>query len=372
MIDPSRRAEIEEALRGWLRVRLEAPTLDFAEPPQCLLGGNRTHVYAFRLAGAPAPYAGALVLRILRFPEAGDVRIESALHDALLAQRFPVPRVLAFGEGGEPFGAAFQILERIPGRALLHGYDDPGVTGRGLLHQQLADLRGALLAPWPERLADLHARLHGLDAERIRVALVRAGVPTDRLGLEERLRVREASLHRHGVEVLAPAFAWLRDHLPGADVPRVLCHGDFFPNQVCVAGEVLGVLDWSDACLAPAELDVGVVTAGLETLPLLPGGLAGFGGAVLGWLSRRFRRAYTRQRRLDPARLRFAEACRCVFTLASVIERRLALARVSDRAPAPNPYDRAAAVAVLLARLHAITSVRVALAGPFSGSELLP
>ena len=57
MIDPSCPHQVAAALAAWLRCTLEAPALDFAEPPRRLLGGNRTFVYAFRLARAQAPDA---------------------------------------------------------------------------------------------------------------------------------------------------------------------------------------------------------------------------------------------------------------------------------------------------------------------------
>lgn len=365
MIDPSCRARVEAALRAWLRSALEAPELDFADPPKPLLGGSRTFVYAFRLARAQAPYTGELVLRILRTPRAGNVRRESSLHDALLQQGYPVPCVLAFHEGDEPLGGAFQILERIPGRPLRHGYDDPTVTGRGLLRQQLADLRGALIAPWPERLGALHARLHALEPAPIRTALRAAGFEPEDLGLPRRIDELERRLGRHRIRALGPAFGWLREHLPAAGAPEVLCHGDLFPNQAhAVDGATRGVLDWSDACFAPPELDVGIVTAGLETLPLLPGRLQALARVALKSLSRRFRAAYLRERPIDPGRLRFAEAYRCVLTLVTLIERRLALRGAAAEDPAPNPYDRPEGEEALLARLRAITSLRVELPEP--------
>jgi aminoglycoside phosphotransferase (APT) family kinase protein len=360
VIDPSCPAQVEAALRSWLGRSLEDPELAFAEPPTRLLGGNRTFVYAFQLACAHAPYTGPLVLRVLRTPRAGDVRLEAALHDALLDQGYPVPCVLAFHEGNEPLGGPFQILERISGGPLLHGYDDPTVVGGGLLRQQLADLRGALIAPWPERLGALQARLHALDTAPIRSALRAAGFAAADLSLARRLEALEEPLELHGVRTLAPAFGWLRERLPACGQPEGLCHGDLFPNQVFgMDGTLCGVLDWSDACFGPPELDVGIVTAGLETLPLLPGPLQALGRVPLRRLSRRFLAAYGRERRIDPERLRFAEAFRCLVTLVSVVERRLARAGVVGEEPAPNPYDRPAGEAALLTRLREITSLRM-------------
>jgi aminoglycoside phosphotransferase (APT) family kinase protein len=232
------------------------------------------------------------------------------------------------------------------------------------LRQQLADLHSALIAPWPERLGALHARLHALETDPVRSSLRAAGIAPAELSLARRIESLEEPLEVHGVRALAPAFDWLRDRLPGGAEPEVLCHGDLFPNQAFAMDATLcGVLDWSDACFGPPELDVGIVTAGLETLPLLPGPLQALGRIPLRRLSRRFRAAYERERPIDPERLCFAEAFRCVLTLVSVIERRLARSGVAAEDPAPNPYDRPAGEAALLARLSELTSLRIALPG---------
>ncbi|MEN8182040.1 MAG: phosphotransferase [Myxococcota bacterium] len=360
MIDLSSLEAASAALLVQLRRSLGLPDLAFAEPPARLLGGNRSFVYGFRLRGAPSPYSGPLVLRILRTPRAGEVRREASLHDALLDADYPVPCILVWGEDAEPLGGPFQIQERVPGVPLLHGYDDPAHTGKGFLRQQLVGLRQALFSPWPERLAALHTRLHGIEVERIAARLEVSGFPRRALGLEARLERMATHLSGWGVDGLSPSLEWLADRAPVHRGPFALCHGDLFPNQVRVSGaEVAGILDWSDALFGPPELDVGIVKAGLETLPLLPGPLAGAGRAILRRLAGRFARAYQRERPLDPEALRFSEVFRCVLTLASLVERRLSLAGLLAEPPAPNPYDSPAGETALRRHLARLASLEV-------------
>jgi hypothetical protein len=92
---------------------------------------------------------------------------------------------------------------------------------------------------------------------------------------------------------------------------------------------------------------------------LLPGRLQALGRIPLRRLSRRFLAGYAREHPIDLERLHFAEAYRCVLTLVSVIERRLARAAAGDAAP--NPYDCPAGEAALTARLRDVTSLRVRL-----------
>ena len=117
MIDPERSESIAAALRDLLRAHLGRAELEFADGPARLLGGNHTFVHAFSLAGAEPPWDGPLVLRILRAHRAADeVVFETALQNALAPL---APRVLVHDVDTTPLGGAFQVMERVPGKALL-------------------------------------------------------------------------------------------------------------------------------------------------------------------------------------------------------------------------------------------------------------
>jgi Ser/Thr protein kinase RdoA (MazF antagonist) len=354
---------LQSRLAAHLRKTLGVPDLSFAETPTRLLGGNRSFVYAFRLSGVQPPFDSPLVLRVLRDPRAGNVRLEATLHEALLAQGLPVPCVLAFYEGSELLGGPFQILERLFGGPLLQGFDDSDQVSAGLLGHRLRHVCQALFAPWPEGLAAIHEHLHGLDPHAVREALEAAGFDVHAFGLEARVAELEASVSALGLDALVRGAAWLRAGLGRLPATLALCHGDLFPNQVFVKDSaVSGVLDWSDALLAPAEIDLGITKAGLETLPILAGPLTGVSRSLLRRLARRFLSGYAARRPIDPEALRFGEALRCLSGLVSIAERRLALS--CKRPTGPNPYDSAAGIRALCARLSTLTAL------PFDASVI--
>jgi aminoglycoside phosphotransferase (APT) family kinase protein len=156
---------------------------------------------------------------------------------------------------------------------------------------------------------------------------------------------------------MRPVVDWLQEHRPGG--PPSLCHGDLFGNQVFEhRGGTAGVIDWSDAFIAPGELDVGIVKAGIETIPVsLPGPLASLGERIVRRLTRRFVAAYRARRPLDPERVRYGEALRCAVCLVGVAERRLARTGRILAEPRPHPYDNPIGVERLCAHLESITWV---------------
>jgi len=338
-VDAEREREVAAALLARLRMEQGQADLSYAEPPARLHGGNHTFVYAFRLAGAGAPWDGPLVLRILRAHRNPDeVVFESALQNALAPL---APRVLMHSTRADPLGGAFQVMERIPGSALL--LDD---VGQDVQHIQvvstlLRGLRVVLFGDWPVRLAETHARVHALPTARVCEALAAVGME-ERLSLAGQLEQLAARVEKLGARGLHPALRWLRERAPGLRGPDSLCHGDLFPNQVYRAGDgELRVIDWADALLAPGSLDVGYVCAGIETIPLpIPGA-----PALQRLVTRRFREAYAALRPIDPEAFEFGEVLRALHAL---------VAHASHRAgcgPVPVPYDSPKGVRLLEARL---------------------
>jgi aminoglycoside phosphotransferase (APT) family kinase protein len=361
--DPTRTEAVARALLGYLSDALREPELDYAEPPERIVGGNNTFVYRFRLAGAPAHRSVPLILRILRSdrdPE--DGRFEAAVQNALAALGYPAPRVLFSSANPETLGGAFQVMERLPGRPLLLDGVDGDRVGAALLHDMLPNLRRALFGDWPLQLAQLQLQLHALAPQRFLAALEAQGFSRERLGLGALLDRYGAAIEEDALEGLRPGVDWLRRHQP-THLPPCICHGDMFPNQLLEEnGVVTGVIDWSEVRIAPAELDVGIVKAGIETLPLpLPGPLARSASIFPRWAVRRYLSAYEARRPLDADAVRYGEVVRCVQVLLATARRRRALSGESDREPSPDPYDHPLAAEWLSRRVRAIASVEVAI-----------
>jgi aminoglycoside phosphotransferase (APT) family kinase protein len=339
---------IEAPLLRFLRESLGEPRLDWAEPPTFIPGGADVRVYGLRLAHAAGDAAGPLVARVWRSAEGQTAAaLESAVQNALAARGYPAPRVLAASDDPVWLGVPFQVMQRAPGEALLRVGNNE--KGGGFLAQVLPDLGRLFLSDWPARLARLHARLHALDPAPILATLARDGVDPTPLGLDARLGRLRDGIEAHGLSALAPMADRLRTEASG-DGPAALCHGDFFPNQVFVDDGREVVLDWTKATLAPPELDVGIVTGGLESVPVaLPGPARAAAFAAQRWLARRFLAAYRAERPVDAARLRRFEVLRALECLSEVLVRRLETAR--GAAVGPNPFDTTLGVERLVAAL---------------------
>ena len=121
---------------------LGAPALDLAQPATPLSGGFDTSIYAIRLQNAPAAFSRPLILRVLapRGDPAARVLRERATQNAVAAQGYPAPRVLATTTDAAPLGAPFLVMERLPGTVLVDA-------------QRLGMMR-TLLAALPDGTAD--------------------------------------------------------------------------------------------------------------------------------------------------------------------------------------------------------------------------
>jgi aminoglycoside phosphotransferase (APT) family kinase protein len=264
-IDPEQSQTLVPDLRELLRAKL-GNQVGFEEAPRRLLGGNQTFVHTFRLAGTKPPWDAPLVLRILRpHRDKAEVLFESVVQNALTPL---APRVLLHDLDSTLFGGAFQIMERSPGRALLMGEIGQDTQGLGMLRAFASEFREAAFGAWPRLLAETHARLHALPLGPLVDALDAVGMG-ERLSLARRIHRIEGPAEELGLVELRPVVAWLRKTEPTLPERRVVCHGDMFPNQVFVVdGHVTQVIDWADVTLAPAEYDLGIICAGIESLPL--------------------------------------------------------------------------------------------------------
>jgi aminoglycoside phosphotransferase (APT) family kinase protein len=83
-------------------------------------------------------------------------------------------------------------------------------------------------------------------------------------------------------DVMTEAFAWLVNHQPDSESPLTVCWGDARLSNAIFddAGNIIGALDWEQACVCPAEADFAWWLAtrkqmlevnGIDADPELPG-----------------------------------------------------------------------------------------------------
>jgi aminoglycoside phosphotransferase (APT) family kinase protein len=328
---PDARADaVARALVAHLRGALAAPALDLAAPTIALRGGFDTEIFALRLRGAPAAFAGPLVLRLSR-PHHEPARVvrEAATQNAVAALGYPAPRVLLWSADPHALGAPFLLMERLPGKPLL----EARAIGMGAV------------------LADAQARLHGLDSAPLARALGPSETLDGYLDTEAR-RIARAKLD--GLDAL---LGWLRARRP-REGATAICHGDFHPQNVLVeGGRVTGVLDWPNAIVADPVFDVAATLNILSFVPVgitsMPPALRWLARVVQPLLARRYLARYRRQRPVDAASLAY-------YQVAAGL-RALVRAGESRRRGAPTGLDASPYAARLLAHAARVTGVEATL-----------
>jgi aminoglycoside phosphotransferase (APT) family kinase protein len=339
-------ADLDRGLLEYLRVRLGEPSLEFAESPTRISGGFDTQIFAFRLRRAPETYAGPLILRVLGAQDPGARALREAVTQNTVASLgYPAPRSLLSTADQSVLGGAFLIMERLPGEPL---------TKAGL---------------WSVRriLLDMQLRLHVLDADALLHALARedlasvaAGGPAlgwEAMTIDGYLARLEQRVTRGGLAGLAAAIGWLLAHRPPEPKRRVICHGDFHPQNILVSGGVAtGVIDWPNTIIADPAYDVASTKTILGVTPVevlgLPVALRWIVAAILPGMVKRYVEGYQQQRALDPTALAYHEALCCMRQLVRTAENRL-----RAQPGALNRLDASSFGEAMAARFAVITNV---------------
>ena len=270
---------------------------------------------------------------------------ESVTQNTLAALGYPVPRALAACADRAVLGAGFLVMERAPGRPLL----------------------AARRAGVGRTLAETQARLHALDPEPLLRALDDAGRAAgggfDRatVSLDGHLTALDRRIRRAGLDGFAAGMRWLLDRQPAPGTARVICHGDFHPQNLLVAdGRVSAVLDWPNMLVAPPEYDVASTLVILTRTPVavlpVPVAMRPVVAALRRVLTARYLAVYRRLRPLARGRLPYCEAAACMRGLVRVAE-----ARVAGGAAAANPLDASSYGERLAARFARVSGIPVTL-----------
>ncbi len=289
-------SEVADELLRLLRTEPGMQGVSISEPPERLMGGFETLIYAFRLSEATTHLAGPLVLRLMADPGGmRQARKEAVFQNAVAATGYPTPRVLVAGGQRTICERAFNVMERVDGHSMMEDLFAGLATG-----PEVADL-----------LAQTHADLHAVPSDRTANAIEEAGIPLRAVSLAGQLDNLQRYVADHALAHLEPCVAWLIEKRPVDRDQLVVCHGDFHPGNVMVdIGRVTGVLDWSGALLGDPEHDIAVSLVLMSVAaPELASDVPpeAFETFALDYLQ-----SYSRRRTVDPERVRYYRACRAI------------------------------------------------------------
>ncbi len=348
LFDPLPEAALADALLAHLRDVASVGTLSFAAAPERLLGGFDTLVYQFALQGAPAALAGPLIVRVFRDARGpARARYEASVQNAVAALGFPVPNVLLTCTNRDVVGGAFNVMPRVQGRVMLDAFFGPRIVRM------------------PALLADLHARLHRLDADAFVEGIDPDAVPAQGLAIAGEFGRFQGRIAMARLTGLEPGLEWLMANQPPAAPRASVCHGDFHPLNVMLdATGVTGVLDWSWVKVGDAAWDVGATTALMAQGPIdLPAPLRAIAQQIARWVVAAYLRAYAALRPIERPAVRYYEALRCLGMLVESGERRQAARGIIPPIPKPSAFETAQARRRLLRRFRSITGLALAVPG---------
>jgi aminoglycoside phosphotransferase (APT) family kinase protein len=284
--DPSDRDLVADALVAALR--RHQPLVRLARPPRPVAAATNSWVWFVDLSGVnlPVPWQGPLCVRIFRPGEGGIAEREDRLSTFLTAQDYPAPVTHLRGELGEP-KHPFVMQSRLPGRPASELLAGP--RAREVVVQ----------------LGRLQGELHLMSTTNFPLRRLTAAVY-----LEHDLAPRRAAAAAHDPD---DWMAWLRSTVHAYESPTeadiVVCHGDFHPLNAVADFETdlkIGIVDWTDACVADRHLDVGRTVALYWLAPAVA--LSTFERRMLrvlrAWMARLHLRSYQRAARVELDRRR--------------------------------------------------------------------
>ncbi len=261
-------AEVEAVLGRWLQGQLgeeASPEIIECTSPQGNGMSSETLLFTARWRDVATGEVGQhdLVARIE--PPAGAYPVFTTYDLAMQyrvmqlvgeATRVPVPTMLFFEADPTFLGGPFFVMSRVDGRVPPDVL--PYTFGDNWVFDASDEERTALEASALRALAGVHS----ISPADFDLSFVDPDVGTDRDALSAHLDHWE-EYHHWVVEdrpspLLTEAFSWLRQHQPASTGDDVLSWGDSRIGNMMFQGfDVVAVLDWEMASVAPREVDLG-------------------------------------------------------------------------------------------------------------------
>jgi aminoglycoside phosphotransferase (APT) family kinase protein len=217
---------------------------------------------------------------VVRIPPKGggifaeyDLEGQTRTQELLRNYGIATPSPIVYEPDTRWIGSKFLLMPRIVG----HTPSDTAYATRGWLHDSGAEVQRRVHDSFLQTLAAL---------QHVPVAqarwLERPGGVGSAAELDWWKRYVEWGTDNQVPDVMTEAFNWLVRHQPSETAPLSVCWGDARLSNAIFddTGQIIGALDWEQACICPAELDFGWWLAtrrqtlevhGLRADPELPG-----------------------------------------------------------------------------------------------------
>ena len=311
---------IDDRLIEYLRSELQNSCIAYSTPPTPVEGGYDTAIYRFQLEGSSDEFSEPLILRVFTGSSSGRAGFESLVQGAVSGVGYPAPRVYFTCMDEAVLGAGFLIMELMPGRLM-------------------TDLPEEVM---PEMLAEAHLHLHSIDVDPIKEALESSGFRNNRRSFDNLIRGFKKQAEQRRYDWLRDGLEWLERNRSWKPERLVVCHGDFHPLNLLVEdGCVSGVLDWAGFLLGEPAYDVGTtVFLGQVAAPaLLPG---------IDWsgLIRRYLEHYLKKSPIEPKRVDYYSAFRCLWSMLEGSEGHMAWSHPEVRGRLTDYFQEKTGVAI--------------------------
>ena len=270
-------ADTRNRLQSWIEHRFGPGTTVSALSTANRAAGWSSETLMFTLAGAEKAETGDYVIRIPpagggMFPEydfEGQTRTQELLHRYGVATPSPV----YFEADSSWIGSRFMVMPRIVG----HTPSDTSYATRGWLHGSGAEVQRRLHDSFLETLLAMQ-RVPVDEAPWLRRP-TGVGVGPEVAWWKDYV---EWATDNNVPDLMVDAFSWLERHQPSDAAPLAVSWGDArLSNTISDdTGAIIAAIDWEQACICPAEADLGwwlatrrqtLEVQGVHTDPELPG-----------------------------------------------------------------------------------------------------
>ncbi len=262
-------------LQAWFENRFaaEAVVSELRAANRAAGWSSESLVFSAEVGGATSEY-------VIRIPPAGggifrdyDLGAQTLTQDLLHEYGIATPSPILYEPDRNWIGSKFLVMPRIVG----HTPSDTSYATRGWLHDAGPEVQRRAHDAFLETLAKLQ-RVPVNEASWLeRPAGV--GISAELTWWQDYVRWGSDN---QVPDTMTEAFEWLRRRQPEETAPLAVCWGDARISNAIFddSGQIIGALDWEQACVCPAEADFGWWLAtrkqmlevnGLDLDPELPG-----------------------------------------------------------------------------------------------------